>query len=359
MIKNSIITLLLLVSIFSCKSSSEEQTPIDDKDTFIKGVDISRYPEIKTYNHQFYSQEGAEVDFVQHLKEKGVNTIRLRLWVDPENEHSGLEEVTTFSNELKSVGLKIWLTVHYSDTWADPGQQKKPQAWSNLSFEELNTTVYQYTKDIVQKIQPDYIQIGNEINNGLLHPEGNLHSNEAQCLTLLQSGIKATREIKSDAKIMLHFAGYEGADCFFDKMKALDFDYIGLSYYTNWHGKSLSDLDVSIKSLSNKYNKEVLIAETAYPFTLGWNDWTNNIISSDEQIIPSDYPATEEGQKEFLSQIKSISEQKGITKGFCYWGGELIAWKGPEARDASSWENQALFDFGNKALPALDVFDTQ
>ncbi|WP_044200608.1 glycosyl hydrolase 53 family protein [Flammeovirga sp. OC4] len=356
MTKSPLLLLLFIFLLFSCESSTSEQGPIEDKDEFIRGIDISRFPEIKNYNHQFYNNDGEEVEFLDHLKAKGVNAVRLRLWVNPANEHSGLDEVVAFSNELRSKGFKIWLTVHYSDTWADPGQQEKPKAWADLSFEELNTTVYQYTKDVVQKVQPDYIQIGNEINNGLLHPEGNLHSNETQCLTLLQSGIEATREVKSDTKIMLHFAGHEGADWFFDKMKSLNYDYIGLSYYPKWHGKSLTDLENTIKALSTKYQKEVLVAETAYPFTLEWNDWTNNIIGSDDQIIPSEYPSTEEGQKNFISKIRAISEQKRVTKGFCYWGGELIAWKGPEATDASPWENQAVFDFKNQALPVLDAF---
>ena len=109
-------------------------------------------------------------------------------------------------------------------------------------------------------------------------------------------------------------------------------------------------------SLSQTYGKEIVIAETAYPFTLEWNDWTNNIVGLEEQLILPDYPATEQGQRNFISAIKDISKEteKGI--GFCYWGAELISWKGNQATDASPWENQAVFNFQNKALPVLEVF---
>ncbi len=109
--------------------------------------------------------------------------------------------------------------------------------------------------------------------------------------------------------------------------------------------------------LSKTYNKKILIAETAYPFTLEWNDWTNNIVGLEEQLILPKYPATIEGQKKFIRQIKILTKEEVENgMGFCYWGAELIAWKGNQSTDASSWENQALFDFDNKALPVLREF---
>ena len=111
--------------------------------------------------------------------------------------------------------------------------------------------------------------------------------------------------------------------------------------------------------LSDSYNKQIVIAETAYPFTLEWNDWTNNIVGSDDQLILPEYPATDEGQRKFIMDLKTITQEleKGI--GFCYWGAELIAWKGDQSTDASPWENQALFNFDNEALPVLSVFQNE
>ena len=172
---------------------------------------------------------------------------------------------------------------------------------------------------------------------------------------LLESGVEAVRNSSSSTKIILHFAGLDNSDWFFTQINSIDYDIIGLSYYPIWHGKSLSQLQTTLDQLARKYDKEVIIAETAYPFTLGWNDWTNNIVGLPEQLLPN-YPATEEGQKNYVEAIVSLS--KTVTKGigFCYWGAELIAWKGTESEDASPWENQALFDFTNQALPVLTAF---
>ncbi|MBD0780070.1 glycosyl hydrolase 53 family protein [Maribacter sp. ANRC-HE7] len=108
--------------------------------------------------------------------------------------------------------------------------------------------------------------------------------------------------------------------------------------------------------MGKTFSKDVPIAETAYPFTLDWNDWTDIIVGSNDQLILPDYPATATGQKSFMEQIRTMTNEVEHGIGFCYWGGELIAWKGNESTAASPWENQALFDFDNKALPVMHVF---
>lgn len=281
----------------------------------------------------------------------------LKLWVHPDNPVNGLEAVAAFASRLKSQGFKIWLTVHYSDTWADPGDQQTPSAWQGLDFEVLKDSVYEYTRKVDSRIQPEIIQIGNEVNNGFLHPQGNPHNHPGQFILLMQEGIRATRQHRPDTKILIHYAGLEGSGSFFTAVSALDYDLIGLSYYPIWHGKSLDSLRQALELLSTAYQKNILIAETAYPFTLDWNDWTNNIFGLEEQLILPGYPATPEGQKAFLRKIRNIVEITSRGIGFCYWGTERIAFKGSEATDGSAWENQALFNFDNQALPALEVFE--
>jgi arabinogalactan endo-1,4-beta-galactosidase len=246
--------------------------------------------------------------------------------------------------------------VHYSDTWADPGQQSKPSAWNNLSFNQLKSQFEQYTQQIVTQIHPDIIQIGNEINNGFVFPEGNLTNNESQFLSLLASASTVVRAQSPSTKIMLHYAGIQGASWFFSKTMAIDYDYIGLSYYPVWHGTDLNLLQQTLTSLGQTYSKKVLIAETSYPFTLGWNDWTNNVLGQTNQLHPN-YPATLDGQKNFLEQIKTTIQQTPNGVGFCYWGAEWIAFRGTQASNGSSWENQALWDFNHKAVPAMAVFN--
>jgi arabinogalactan endo-1,4-beta-galactosidase len=258
---------------------------------------------------------------------------------------------------VKQAGMKVWLTVHYSDTWADPGQQTTPAAWQNLSFTALKTAVADYTATIITEIQPDIIQIGNEINSGLLWPKGNLIEQESQCLDLLSVASTTIRTQSPRTKIMIHYAGIgSGTAWFFNKMNVIDYDYIGLSYYPIWHGKSLNDVKSTINSLGQTHNKKVILAEIAYPFTLGWNDWTNNIIGLENQLIPA-YPASPQGQKNYMLAVKNLLKETDSGIGFAYWGTEWLAFRGNESTNGSSWENQALWDFDHKALPAMDVFN--
>ncbi|GAB4399629.1 MAG: hypothetical protein OHK0053_20170 [Microscillaceae bacterium] len=333
-----------------------EVLPISPPSAFISALDLSRYPEIAQSGAVFYDQNGQASDLLTIVKTAGVNTVRLRLWVNPPEGHSGLAEVKAFAQILRSTGFKLWLTLHYSDTWADPGQQVLPAEWQNLSLEALQTQIATYTQMVVEQLRPEIIQIGNEINAGFLHPHGHLIQHPAQFLSLMGAAIRAVRSKAPDTAIMLHFAGLENSDWFFSQVASLDYDLIGLSYYPLWHGKDLTALKNQLALLSAQFGKEVLIAETAYPFTLAWNDWTNNIVGQNEQLILPDYPASPTGQRDFMLRIKSISQETSGGRGFCYWGGELIAWQGPQATQASPWENQALFDFENRALPALYAF---
>jgi len=323
----------------------------------VVAVDASSLPEIYGDGAVYYDEEGTATYFLSILKSYGINTIRVRLWVDPINIHSSLEEVTTFAEQIRSNGMDLWLCMHYSDSWADPSQQVTPGRWQDLSYEVFSDSIYQYTSDVVQQLQPEIVQLGNEINNGFLHPNGQLDINESQMLELLAEASLAVRDNSSESQIMFHYAGHSNALSFFEKLSGLDYDLIGLSYYPIWHGKSLSDLEENIKAIGNSTGKQVMIAETAYPFTLEWNDQTNNIVGLESQLILPNYPASVIGQYSFLFAISSMVRHEDYLDGFCYWGSEMIAWKGENSQSGSPWENQALFDFEFKALPVLNAFD--
>jgi arabinogalactan endo-1,4-beta-galactosidase len=155
---------------------------------------------------------------------------------------------------------------------------------------------------------------------------------------------------------MLHYAGI-GADAswFYNKMTTVNYDYIGLSYYPIWHGKNLEDVKSTISTLGQIHNKKVIIAETSYPFTLGFNDWTNNILGTTDQIIPL-FSATPLGQKAYLLALKEKIKETQQGFGFCYWGTEWVAFRGNQSTNGSPWENQSLWDFNNRALPAMAAF---
>jgi arabinogalactan endo-1,4-beta-galactosidase len=349
----------------ACQSSSTTELPDEEEmdevtpeptSTFYSGADISYYPLISQRNLTFRNRSNVPRDFLQILLENGINTARLRLWHSPDTPSASFEEVETFSAQLKSLGFHVWLTVHYSDTWADPGNQQIPMAWQNASFEVLKDSVYNYTAKIMDRIHPDIIQIGNEIDPGMLLPVGNINSNQQQFLALLEQGIAAVRDHNSETKIMIHKADPNSAIGFFSTVRGLDYDIIGISYYPRWHGKDLNVLKNNLSQLSANFPQDIMIAETSYPFTLGWNDFTNNNIGSNDQIIFPDYPATLDGQKAYLAEIKSIIESVNKGIGLGYWGAEWVAFDGTTSTNGSSWENQALFDFDLKATPAIEVF---
>lgn len=321
---------------------------------FIAAADISSYPEIEASQPTFYTEDGRPGDFLEILHSSGVNTIRLRLWVNPAGGHSSLEEVGAFARRLRAMGFRLWLALHYSDTWADPSRQQMPARWQSLDFARLKDSVREYTRDVAKRLQPEIIQVGNEINSGFLHPAGHLAQHPQQFHDLLSTALQAVRAASPSSKILLHFAGIENAGGFFQQIASLDFDLIGLSYYPIWHGKNLTLLHTTLRQLAQR--RPVVIAETAYPFTLGWNDWTTNIVGLPEQLILPEYPATPQGQWNFLKKIRTLLKETPGCIGFCYWGAEWIAWKGPTATDGSPWENQALFDFDHRALPALRAF---
>lgn len=356
---------IAILFLIACSKENKQALPNPTQTSIINGFDLSFTPLLEENNTLFYI-DSLPLPILDVAQKKGINTIRLRLWHSPASKHSQLNEVIAFAKRIKSKGLKFWLDFHYSDTWADPGAQSKPKAWDNLPLSILNDSLYAYTKSVLsllkaQGLAPEYIQIGNEINNGFLWPTGQINdltdTNFVHFASLLKSGIKACREILPQTQLMIHYAGYANARAYFQALiqKDVSFDIIGISYYPWWHGNKLQDLSVSLSYLSTLY-KPIVIAETAYPFTLQWNDWTTNILGNAYNLV-SNMPATPNGQALFLANLRNIvSQNQSINQhyGICYWAPEWIAYKGANATDASPWENLTLFDFNNKTLPAMD-----
>jgi arabinogalactan endo-1,4-beta-galactosidase len=343
---------LLLVQ--SCSRTGNEQPPERTALEF-RSADISFLPEIRKSGAVIFNSEGKPQDMLTIMQDEGLNVARLRIWNEPTGVHSTLKEVSDLAVEMRVKGIKVWITLHYSDWWADPGKQNKPAAWQNLKFDELKERVYQFTRQVMLEVRPDYIQIGNEINNGFLWPDGHIN-NPDKMKALLHEGIRAVRETNVNTKVMLHYAGHHGAKTFFEMCKEMDFDLIGVSYYPFWHGTSLDSLKNNLALLHETFRKKIVIAETAYPFTLQWNDKTNNVIGEKWQIHP-EYPPTPQGQLDFLLKIKDIARNTPGGAGFCYWAPEWISMYGKESKSGSSWENQALWGFDNKELPGMKVFN--
>ncbi len=333
----------------------EPTLPVPVEDIF--GADLSSLPMIEDKGIIYYNRNGEPEDVLTTLKSSGIDIIRLKLWHSPDELYNGFKKVKEFSERIKEQGLKVWLTVHYSDTWADPGKQITPEAWKGLDYNILKDSIRDYTNRIIRSMKPDIIQIGNEINAGILFPEGKISTNKDQFIEILNTATVAVRSADTTTRIMIHYAGTNGADGFFNMIKNVDYDLIGISYYPAWHGKDIVGMKNILNNLRSDYGKNVLIAETAYPFTLEWNDWTNNIIGMEEHLILPDYPATPDGQSLFIAKMVDIVKTSNSITGLCYWGGELVAFDGPESVEGSPWENNALYDFNNKALKVVDEFN--
>jgi len=332
---------------------------------FIRGADISFTPQIEDLGGK-YKQNGQVRDVLDIFKESGVNYIRLRLWHTPSNGYCGLEKTLQFAKRIKSKGFKFLLDFHYSDTWADPGSQTKPAAWQNLKFDNLKDSVYEYTKNVIQafmnqNVLPDMVQTGNEITNGMLWPDGKLDGNNnwGSFTDLLKYAIKGVRDAAGtdSVKIMIHIdngGNNQTSRWFFDNLLAqgVSFDIIGLSYYPWWNG-ALDLLQNNMNDLAVRYNKPIIVVETAYPWTTDPFDGNTNIVGSSSSLLPA-FPATVKGQKNYLmtliKDIKSTTNKKAL--GFFYWEPAYISVQPL----GSVWENLTTFDFSGGALTSLNAF---
>ncbi|MBN1465361.1 glycosyl hydrolase 53 family protein [candidate division KSB1 bacterium] len=360
------IVLIFFFVLLSAQENANQQAE------FIKGVDLSALLEIEDHGGVF-KENGISRDALLILKDHGVNFVRLRIWHRPVSGYNNLAKTALMAERIKSAGCKFLLDFHYSDTWADPGRQTKPAAWQNLAFQALQDSLYHYTRAVItilknQNTLPDMVQLGNEIVCGMLWNDGRVCDQQntpqqwAQLAALINAGVRGVNDsiVPDDSiKIVIHIdRGGDNSGCrwFFDHLLAqnVDFDIIGLSYYPWWHG-ALSDLAANVHDLAQRYGKEILLVETAYPWTLAWTDDTNNIVGTVAQLDP-DYPATIEGQTSFLKDLiqllRAVPANKGL--GLFYWAPEWIS----APRLGSPWENVALFDFAGELLNSITAFDS-
>ena len=240
------------------------------------GADISFLPELEAKGIHF-SDKGKEKDAIEILKDHGFNYVRLRIFNDPANDSGyspgkgfcDLQHTLQMAKRIKNAGLKFLLDFHYSDTWADPGKQYKPAAWKSLNFTQLTKALHDYTRDVMlalkqQNTLPDMVQVGNEINHGMVWPDARIN-NPDNLSMLLKAGISAVKEVAPATIIMLHIAlgGQHDESVFFiDNMLArgVQFDVIGLSYYPKWHG-SLDDLKNNLTLLAKSYKQDIIVVE--------------------------------------------------------------------------------------------------
>jgi arabinogalactan endo-1,4-beta-galactosidase len=365
--------------------------PIDGlSPDFIMGADVSMLNQVEISGGKYYDQ-GIEKDGLEILRDHGVNWIRLRLWNDPTDENgkplgggnNDLQRTVEMAVRAKSLGLKFLLDFHYSDWWADPGKQNMPKAWVGLDSDELKQAVYDYTAEAIRTLadagaMPDMVQIGNEVNGGMLWPAGKTWSQENEVVggyagfaELLSQGIQAVRDNdpnndnpQKKIRVAIHLANGGDNELYrtvFDELtkRKVDFDIIGLSYYSFWHGP-FDQFVSNMNDISERYQKDVLVLEAAYPYTLADADGHPNLVGGEEQDL-SRYKPTVQGQataiRDIMAAVAQVPNGRGL--GIFYWEPEWIAVEGAGWAEGqgNAWENLAMFDFDGNALPSLNVFN--
>lgn len=363
----------------------------------ILGVDVSTYPEELAHGARYYDGDRC-IDPLDAFLRNGVDWMRIRVWNDPFDADGTpylagtctLEQYLQLAAVAKQKGFHLFLDLHYSDFWADPGKQCIPKAWQGMDAAALAEAVYAFTADVLEQakgngVAPEWIQIGNEITNGMLWPIGKLadgdggRENYETLAALLKAGVRACREQLPEAKIVLHLERSNDAAVyreFFTEMQehGVDYDCIAASYYPYWHGT----FDELFRNLNECriFQKERIIAELGYGFTdrpyqLNGTE-QRLVIDSERAYVPGfteQYPLTPQGQAAFVRDFLREAEQNGID-GVFYWEplwlpGEGICWASEAAQryigeegksTANEWANQCLFDYSGQKLPAFDQF---
>ncbi len=362
-----LIPLLAATLLFGCARTS---APDSSAPEFLTGADLSSLPQLEDH-HAVFSDDQGTADAMTILHRHGFNSVRLKIWHTPEQPYNDLAGVAAMAKRADALGMHFLLDFHYSDWWADPQKQYKPAAWDSLDFAKLVDSVYAYTRAVVSTLDgqgtpPDMVQTGNEIRPGMLWPDGRVDGdydtaeqwdNLAELLAAARKGVYDGLSNPDATRLMIHFDnGGNNAICrkFYDSLavRETEFDVIGLSFYPKWHGR-LDSLEANLADLTQRYNKDVIVVEAAYPFTMGWNDDQGNIWGMPEDLHEG-YEPTIAGQAAYFAGLRRIVESvpnhRGI--GLYYWEPALTS------ADAynSPWENACLFDFDGVALPAMDAF---
>lgn len=354
----------------------EPYTPVfHDPATFVMGADLSYVRQVLDHGGTYRDSAGPRSPYAI-FADGGANTVRLRLWHDPSwvrtdvyddpsvPLYSGLEDVASAIAAARQAGMEVLLDIHYSDVWADPGRQDVPAAWLHLT--ELGTvadSVYQYTRWTLETLDhrgllPEAVQVGNETSCGILStgagagfPALSVCAGfwESQAV-MLNAATRAVRDVAPETRVVLHVPKPETVSWWFDAITdagVTDFDVIGVSYYSCWSDVPVGDLSEAIAGWRQRYGRDVMVVETAYPWTLQGADGYTNILGSG--CVVAGYPATPAGQRDFMiALVQEVIDGGGI--GVFYWE---PAWITSGMRDlwgtGSAWDNATLFDFQGAA----------
>ncbi|MBS1531175.1 MAG: glycosyl hydrolase 53 family protein [Bacteroidetes bacterium] len=304
---------------------------------FAKGADISWVTQMEASGMKFYDKKGNQQDIFTLMKTLGFNAIRLRAWVNPSDGWCNTADVLKKAIRAQNAGMKVMIDFHYSDSWADPGKQPKPAAWAPLSFGSLVTALHDYTVHVMDTLKtngitPDWVQVGNEVDDGMLWEDGRASTNMANFAALVEAGYQAVKSVSSTTKVIVHVSnGYDNTHFrwLFDGLKAnnAQWDIIGMSLYPSATDYKTYDTEclANMQDMVTRYGTPVMICEVG-------------MSTSD----PTD-------SRNFLTDIitKNNSLANGNGLGVFYWEPEAYNWQG---------YGLGAFDNSGKPTIALDAF---
>ncbi len=341
----------ILCSVMACGHNDNQPELTPSVVTFAKGADVSWLTEMEKSGVKFYNSSGHETECMTLLRNLGMNSVRLRVWVNPSDGWCNKNDLLVKAKRAKQLGMRIMIDFHYSDSWADPSQQMKPAAWLSYSIDQLKSALTNHTEEVLnalklEGITPEWVQVGNEIAPGMLwdtdaavsgatynvEKDGKTYAkNETNFAMFIATGAKAVKKVFPSAKVIVHLHGGNDNAMYrwiFDILKVnnVDYDVIGMSLYPsveNWNGMVV-DCVSNMKDMISRYGKEVMICEVGMP----WNE--------------------ADTAKSFLTEL--MTQSKAIDKclGIFYWEPEAYA----------GWKGYTLGAFSAEGRPtvALDAF---
>ncbi|HET9570914.1 MAG TPA: glycosyl hydrolase 53 family protein [Bacteroidales bacterium] len=335
----------LLITTTSCHKEEPFVPDPDTKDTTViihdslaRGADVSWVTEMEQNGNKFYNSAGTEWECMALLKSLGMNSIRLRVWVNPADGWCNTADLLVKAKRASDLHMKILVDFHYSDSWADPSKQTKPAAWSALSFVNLRHAVAEHTTSVLNalknnNITPDWVQIGNETSDGMLWPDGRASVDMANYAQLSNAGYYAVKAVFPNTKVIIHINDGWNNTLFrwiFDGLKGqgAKWDVIGMSLYptnTNWSSYNTQCL-YNMNDMVNRYGSEIMICEVGM-------DW--RYADACKQFLI-----------DLIGKVNLVKDKKGL--GVFYWEPECYG----------GWKSYGLgaFDSNGKPTVAMDAF---
>lgn len=365
------------------------------------GLDLSIQKELDQYK-PIYKYEGKEIEpFSFFSTHSNISSIRIRLWHNPYDENNnpyggGTNDLDTFlylAKKAKENNMSVLLDFHYSDFWVDPSRQLCPKAWRNKPFNEVVELLYKYTKDTLQTIKANDIniigiQIGNEITHGLVWPYGdnekefdeNTGGGFKGLAALLKAGLKAAKEIYPNAKRIIHLehsGSFDMQDWYFDNLtkEGVEFEVIGESYYPYWHGP-FNYFESCVKKIKEKYQKDIWVVEIGYQYVPYEKDHDFSEVRDQKggDFIPGNingripFAPTKQGQADYFAHMLGICKKLGVEMVYYWeptWIGDMLTWASDTGqrycgfepvKATNSWKIETFFDEKGDANPIVDIF---